>query len=228
MAKKFGKAPPYRKKKKTSHWLIHKVTPKTKYISEEAGFEFTFEPVEDTISIDETKDGYTAKYLVRDDNPTNPSDYGDDGVGFLVSYHRDFDVRKDDIITEDDARKLYQGEKIPQQKDYYIFAVDAYIHSGVALSFAGGFSGRLPEGHERFDVSSVGLILVNKKEIKTRKEAQTFAKGLIENWNQYNSGDVYGMVIETYDKNKKQKTQDATWGYYGYKDAMKELKTYEG
>ena len=133
---------------------IKTIKPVTKYVSEE-GFEFTFNPVEDTVTVEQTKDGYTAKYLVRDENAESPADYGDDGVGYLVSYHRDFDVRKDDIITEDDARRLYQGEKIDQQKDYHIFLVDAYIHGGVALSFAGGFSGRLPQGHERFDVSNV-------------------------------------------------------------------------
>ena len=31
--------------------------------------------------------------------------YGDDNL-FLVHYHRDFDIRRKEIITEDDARKL--------------------------------------------------------------------------------------------------------------------------
>ena len=134
----------------------------TKYISKE-GFEFNFEPLEDTLTVEQTKEGYTAKYLIRDEIVDSPDEWGNEDV-FLVHYHRDFEIKRDTLITEDDARNIYQGKKIPQEKDYWIFPVDAYIHSGVSLSLAGGFRGRLPEGHERFDVSSVGLILVSKKE----------------------------------------------------------------
>jgi len=223
-AKKFGKAGgAYKKKKKTIH--ITKITPKTKYVSEE-GFEFEFEPVEDTVTVEETKDGYTARYLVRDDSGESPEAW-DDEYAFLVHYHRDFEIHKDDIITEDDASRLAQGEKIDQQKDYYIFPVEAYIHGGVSLTLS-SFQGMLPQGHYEFDTSRVGLVLVNKKEVKTKKQAQARAEGLVESWNLYLSGDVYGTVIEKYNKNKIQTSQDATWGYYGYKDAMKELKTYEG
>jgi len=98
--------------------------------------------------------GYSITLYQDTDYQGSPEDYEDDNL-FLVHYHRDFEVKNDKIITEDDARNIYQGEKIEQLKKYHIFFVDAYIHSGIALSLAGGFSGRLPQGHERFDVSSV-------------------------------------------------------------------------
>lgn len=50
------------------------------------------------------------------------------------------------------------------------------------------------------------------------------AKGCIEMWNQYLSGDVYGVVVETYDPLKNQIKNDAVWGFYGFKYAMQELK----
>ena len=39
----------------------------TQYIGEgeHAGFNFHFEPLEDTLTIEKTKEGYTARYLVR-------------------------------------------------------------------------------------------------------------------------------------------------------------------
>lgn len=194
----------------------------TKYISKE-GFEFNFEPLEDTLTVEQTKDGYTAKYLIRDEFTDSPDETGDDSF-FLVHYHRDFEVKRDNLITEDDARNIYQGKKIPQEKDYWIFPVDAYIHGGVSLSLSGGFRGRLPEGHERFDVSSVGLILVSKKEYKTKSQANKQAGYLLENWNQYLSGDVYSLVNETYNKNKTNIDYDILGGSYGFKESKKALK----
>jgi len=49
---------------------------------------------------------------------------------------------------------------------------------------------------------------------------------LVESWNEYLGGDVYGCVKETYDKNKKQIDQDSCWGFYGYKYALEELKIF--
>jgi hypothetical protein len=198
----------------------------TKHTSPE-GFEFSFKPVEGSMTVEQTKDGYVAKYLVQDEDAENPDTWGDDSI-FLVHFHRVFAVRRDEIITEDDARKLYSGEKIPQQEDYWIFPVDAYIHGGVSLALAGGFHGLLPQVHEEFDVSHTGMILVDKREIKSAQKAEQQAKNLLEAWNEYSRGEVYGMVRETYDKNKQQIKQDAVWGNYGYNSSLKELKKYEG
>jgi hypothetical protein len=162
---------------------------------------------------------YEAKYLVRDDNPQSPEETGDDGA-FLVHYHRDFDIRRDKIITEDDARRWYQGEKIEQEKKYWIIPVEAYIHSGVSLAI--GNRGNFPD--RQWDVSHVGLAMISKKEFKSRQKAEKYSQGLLEQWNQYLGGDVYGIVIDKYDKNKKLVDNDSTWGYYGYKYAMEELK----
>jgi len=193
----------------------------TSYISDE-GFEFIHEPIEGTITAERTKDGYVVKYLTRDLDAQSPEELGDENL-LLVHYHTNFDVRRDEIITEDDARALYQGEKIPQEKKYWIFPVEAYIHGGVSLTLD-TFKGRLPQGHYEFDVSHSGLVLVSKEEFKSEKKAEKVAEGLVEDWNTYHSGDVYGIVKETYDKNKNQIDHDATWGYYGQKDAMLELK----
>ena len=195
----------------------------TKYISKE-GFEFQFEPLEDTLTVEQTKDGYVAKYLIRDEMSESPNDWGDESL-FLVHYHRDFEIKRDSVITEDDARNIYQGKKISQEKNYWIFPVDAYIHSGVSLSMSGGFRGKLSEGHEQFDVSSVGLILVSKKEAKTKKQAEKTARYLLQSWNEYLSGDVYSMLKQTYNKKGKNLDYDIVAGNYGFENAKKDLKT---
>jgi hypothetical protein len=70
--------------------------------------------------------------IYQDENAQSPDDWGGDNL-FLVHYHREFAVSRDDIITEEDCREFFAGEKIAQEKDYHIFLTKAYIHSGVVL-----------------------------------------------------------------------------------------------
>lgn len=92
-------------------------------------------------------------------------------------------------------------------KKYHVFGLEAYIHSGVclALSHEGNFPDR------QWDVSQLGCVFVARTETKYRSKARTMAKGLIETWNDYLSGNVYGYVIEDAQGN----TIDSCWGYYG-------------
>jgi len=70
--------------------------------------------------------------------------------------------------------------------------------------------------------AQVGAVLVSKE--YNLKEAQQNAKGLIENWNSYLSGDAYLIVKEDYDHEKQQIDFDSMGGFYGYKFALAELK----
>lgn len=206
------------------------------YIDEDTNQEYVFEPIEDTITLEPNntdkkfKGEFLLKYLTRDEQPIQPDEY-DDGCIFLVHYHRDFWIENEQcskgilgyIYTgnEDEYLKDAAEELL---KDYYCFAVDAYIHSGVSLSLSGGFSGRLPQGHEQFDVSSVGAVLVKKKEFgsggvefeHSREDAEAMAKSLIETWNQYLCGDVYCCVAEKLDADKQQYDYDVVGGFYGF------------
>ena len=193
----------------------------TLVVNDKEQFELTFtDIVEDSVRVKETEEGYEIKYLVRDDNAESPNSWGDDNV-ILVHYHRDFEVTHNKIITKDDIRNWYQGTKIPQQKDYHIFAVSAYIHSGISLSLT---NDTYPF-NDRWDVSHVGAILLAKSEFKTRKKAYKYAEGHIETWNQCLSGDVYGIVCERFDKERNSIDHDSVWGFYGGKYALEALET---
>ena len=190
----------------------------TRYVGED-GFEFTFEPVEDTITVEKTPKGYTARYLVQDDNPISPDENGDSGL-FLVNYHRDFDVRRDSIIVKQNVADYYGGEKIPQEDKYHIFNLSMFSHSGIILSLSRTFI----SDSGGWDTSHVGLVLVSKKEWHKRDNACEAAESLVNEWNAVLSGDVYGCVVEYYNKNKKQLNQESCWGYIGFEAAKEELK----
>lgn len=185
------------------------------YVNDD-GFEFNFEPIEDTLSIKKTEDGFEARYLIQDEMCESPEEDGDDAV-FLVNYHSDFEVKKDEIITEDDVKAWYQAtRKVSQLKEYHVFALACLVHSGVWLSLERDFMCD-PGG---WDTSHVGMLLVSKKEAKTAEKACELAEGLVKHWNKYLSGDVYCTVKEEYDKDKKPIDYDVVGGCYGYNHAQ--------
>jgi hypothetical protein len=195
--------------------LIRKVE---KYVSDE-GFEFTSDPVEDTIFIVKTPTGWEARYLSRDEHPISPAEEFDPFL-FLVNYHRDFEVRKDEIITRDDLARWYRGEKIPQEKEYFIFPVSSLIHGGVWLKLGITDFVEDPGG---WDTSHVGAVLVSKKEARTEEQAKRMAQALINYWNEYLSGEVYGVVVDKFNEKKELVDTDSTWGLISFETAKEEL-----
>ena len=197
----------------------------TRYENEE-GFTFTCEPIEASLTIKQTATGYEARYLTQDYDAQSPQEWGDD-KHFLVGYHRDFTVDHNKRIDKDLAQEIAKGKETENSeaqcyvKAYHIFGLEAYIHSGVALALAheGNFCDR------QWDVSQLGLVFVAKEEWKTRDKAREAARGLVEEWNRYLSGDVYCIVKETYNKNKNKLEHDICGGYYGNKHALEALKT---
>jgi hypothetical protein len=145
-----------------------------------------------------------------DTDPPCPDEW-DDEI-FLVYDHRDFFVERkgfnpDDIFERmQDNKKTYDG--------YWFFPVYAYIHSGVALSL-----GRTTYPFTcRWDTSFKGFALIKRNKYSwTESKAYKRAEGLIESWNMYLSGDVYGYNSEC----------GSCWGFYGeegYKQMIEEAK----
>lgn len=174
---------------------------------------------------------FELRYLTQDENPESP-DAWENTDCFLVHYHRDFQI-ENEICPKDvlgyiytrnaDAYDKDTAEQV--EKDYWVFPVSAYIHSGVSLSLDDGFRGRLAQGHYQFDVSHVGAVLAAKEDFKTKDKAKDAAAGLVETWNQYLSGDVYCLVCEKLDKDKQSIDFDTCGGYYGLDYAKESLKT---
>ncbi len=206
---------------------------KIKYVDDEQGLDYTFEPVDGSLTVKKVKGGYEARYLTRDEDPYGgPDEWDDDGV-FLVAYHRQFTV-KSKLISIDQARNLFKNDNELDEYEldfvktwkekYHIFGLEAYIHGGVALALSG--KGDFPD--RRWDVSQLGLVFVSRESWPDEDKARDVAKSLIDEWNMYLSGDVYGCILERYDKKKKQIDYESCWGIYGEKYALEELKDFNG
>ncbi len=157
--------------------------------------------------------GYSIN-VYQDSDPQSPDEWDND-ERFLVAFHRDFTVERTDFtqgLCESIARNgKYEDDSINYEakqaiKDYHVFGLEAYIHSGVvlALSNEGNFVDR------QWDVSQLGLVFVSKKEARYKRHARTLALSLIETWNDYLSGSVYGYMIE-----KDGEKNGGVWGFCG-------------
>lgn len=201
-----------------------KIITTTRY-STDLGVDRNFKPANDSDVIVTKTDGKLyVRYLVQDEYPVmdNPNDNNAPDL-FLVNYHRDFGVTVDNIITEDEVREYYVNNTKPAcAKKYWLFKLNAYIHSGVVLGLA---PTNFPD--ERWDVSHVGLVLVSKKHWKTEEKARECAESFVHEWNQYLSGDIWGMCTDVFDLKTKQlliEESEAVWNCYDYDYCLKELK----
>ena len=144
-----------------------------------------------------------------DTNPQSPSEWGDDGL-FIVANHRDFYVPEPgQKRVPSDPDEVVENWK----KTHWIFPLEAYIHSGVHLSF--GQEGGYPD--RRWDVSQLGFVFASKKEWRLSKKAREAAASKIAEWNRYLSGQIYGYVVETNAKDEdgedvEGEHLDSRWG----------------
>jgi hypothetical protein len=204
--------------------------------------------------------GYKIK-IRQDEFAESPDDWGNEDL-FLVYDHRQFTVKREGfnplsiynwlyakniVDFNDDVDGDYQEEvdSYPELNSYWIFPVEAYIHSGVYLSL---FSGTK---QCRWDSSVSGYILASKEEFESEEAAKNAAEGLIETWNQYLSGDVCGFIVEKanaiytiskekfdrllfendlstleseFDVENEWEEVDSCWGFYGQDTAIDEAK----
>jgi len=151
--------------------------------------------------------------IEQDQDAQSPQEWSDD-ERILVYNHRDFYVKKKGFDPDEIFEEVWHGNKF--YKGYFAFGVDAYIHSGVVLAIKDTRKA-LDFPDRRWDVSFKGFALIRKeKGTWDRTKAFEIAEGLVDIWNQYLSGDVYGYNIEQFN--------DSYWGYYGYDTCLEEAK----
>lgn len=163
--------------------------------------------------------------IYQDDNSESPDAWGNTDMFLVYSHRqftvtrKGFNAndiynhisakepRKEDYSNEDDYQLAYNdyAESINlEYNNYYIFPVAAYIHSGIVLSLTDSLE------RQGWDTSVLGFILVKKELVENTKtldankvldknpletRAKEYAEGLIETWNQYLSGDIWGFRV---------------------------------
>jgi hypothetical protein len=153
-----------------------------------------------------------------DEDAQSPDDWGNDDA-FIVYDHRDFSIERKGFDCQDIFDVMHY-EKKKTYKGYWYFPVYDYIHSGVSLSLG---RNSYPF-NDRWDVSFKGFCLI-KREKGYWKEEQAYklAESLINEWNEYLSGEVYGFNIWELDEDGEELDSiDSCWGYYG-DEGMKQL-----
>jgi hypothetical protein len=146
-----------------------------------------------SVHIEEYK-GYTIR-IEHDNDPIPPSDW--ESAAMIVSHHRDFEMNTD----------LTTAKDFPHN-EWWKFPLYLYSHSGVALS--------LDNTHYPFndvwDSCQSGFVFVKRSEMKAPKKqsATQVARGYVDAWNAYLSGECLGYVIEDTDG----EVVDSCWGFY--------------
>jgi hypothetical protein len=170
--------------------------------------------------------------IQADSDASSPSEDADKNA-FLVYGHRDFTVNGPD---EEKAREVHEA-KSTWEETHHVWPVFAYIHSGVHLQL--GTDAGLPD--RQWDVSMCGYCLVTR-DASDIPEPRKYAEGMIETWNQYLSGDVWGYDIELhklqtdsdgdpieerdyYERHSRALDEDSCWGFYGSEYALQETKS---
>lgn len=111
-------------------------------------------------------------------------------------------------------------------KGWSLYPVNAYIHSGIALSLGRGYPFDDP-----WDSGLGGILCLRSDDPKGNFKARIRAEAYVEYMNQALSGDVYGYIVDSLDLNDgnyqiresdRWDELDSCWGFYGHEYAKTE------
>jgi hypothetical protein len=200
-------------------------------------FDLMFEPVDkkdhDAFIVEETPDGYKVKYISVDNDPESPR--SGDNFGTMICLHKRY------ILGDEYDENMYKNNfnswdelknKIEENEDVaVILPLYLYDHSGITM--------QTHPFDDIWDSGQVGFIFVSKDKVRKEfsvsditdeliEKIKTILEGEVEVYNEYLTGNVYSLVKETFDKDKRQIDYDIVGGYYGLKYTKEELKNFDG
>lgn len=155
-----------------------------------------------------TRNGLTVQ-INYDDDPENPRDW--DNVGTMICSHRNYKLgdeqfNADDYEGWDDLEKHLREER----KAVIVLPLALYDHSGISMHIGTGGG---------WDSGQVGFIYVTQEDIDKEwqgedrnKQAEKYLEMEVKTYNQYLTGDVYGLVITN---PKTDEEIDSCWGFFG-------------
>ena len=144
----------------------------------------------------------------QDECAMSPEDNGDDQVFIVTTDNRHFEVKRSGFDCHTVGEEIQDGE----YNGYKVYPLNAYIHSGVALSLGKSYPFDCP-----WDSGQIGFVLVSKT-LNPGKEDEV-AQLTVEEWNQFLSGDVWFFSVL-----KDDIVLESCGGFYGYENAVNEAK----
>lgn len=150
-------------------------------------------------------------HIYPDTYPISPNDWEDDSLFLITTNNRYFSNQRKGF-TLDKAR---DGD---YKRDYHCLPLYAYIHSGIALSLGNGsYPFTCP-----WDSGQIGFVLVKKR--YGFRNIRKAAESLVQEWNQYLNGDVWGFRIFEEGENGDLEELDSCWRLYGLDYCREEAK----
>lgn len=198
--------------------------------------EVTFEP--DTslpVILSKTPDGYSLRYAATDSNPINPRE-NCDYLGKMICLHRRYNLGDDHDYKHGDANGWFELlDLIEKTEGKILVSMPLYLfdHSGITMSTSKGrFQACDSAG---WDWGQVGWIIALTKDVRKEFMVKKISKELeqkvteilkseVEEYNNYLTGEVYGIIEEKYDENFDIIDYDSCWGYIGSEYTKKVLK----
>lgn len=196
-------------------------------------FNLMFEPVDikdsDTFVTEEIVDGYKVKYITIDDDPESPRDC--DNIGTMVCFHKKYVLGDEEhCYTREDFCSWEELEKAIEDNEDVAIILPLYLYDHCRITI------RTYPFSDKWDSGQIGFVFVSKDKIREEfsvtditdeilDKVKMLMKGEVEMYSEYLAGDVYRVVMETFDKDKCQKDYDLVGVYYGIKCAKEGLKT---
>lgn len=165
--------------------------------------------------------------IFTDEDPPNPrTEY--DNLGTMVCFHGRYilgDLNHGYSSSDFNGWDALHAGIVKEHGPCIILPLYLYDHSGITMNTT-GFA--CP-----WDSGQVGFIFVSHETLrgefgwqavskKRQAQAKLWLEGEVETYNQFLTGEVYGIVLEDRDETELQ----SCWGYYGLKDAKEELESW--
>lgn len=169
---------------------------------------------------------FTGK-LYQDEDPNDPRE--DDNIGTMVCFHRNYKLGDKHKFNSPEHFDEWHAERVAGKETpcerFLMLPLYLYDHSGISMR-------TYPHGqHVDWDCGMVGYIYITYSQIRKEYSAKRVGKALlarvtkyleneVETYNQYLTGDVYGIVVTSDDGEEVENC----WGFYGWKYAQEEAK----
>ena len=167
--------------------------------------------------------GLTIK-IYHDEDAQGPNEFEDDnGVLIVTTRNRYFDVTPKDW-SADELDAIFKASNTKKRmyahngERYHVRPLFAYVHSAVALSL-----GRNGQFSDPWDSGCIGAVLIKTGIVGHGRKhgVDACARGHVESWNQYLSGDVWFYQV----LNQNGDIVDSCGGFYGLDYCKEEART---